>query len=135
MYQFTIADLTTYDACELSARVAALELHLGRYVPSDELVSMNIWASVTPYTTDLIWALRVRSEGAELAVQFTKYCSERANLLAPEHPNNKHIYRYAADVAADDACYAYTYARSAYAAYAAYAERQHLREYLLELYK
>jgi hypothetical protein len=89
MYVFSINDLVSFNACELPERVHALEVYLGRYVENDELIPMAVWAQITPYTLDLIWALRISDEGLELAIKFANYCATQATELAAQYPGNQ----------------------------------------------
>ena len=76
-YAFSIADLYKYEACCLDERVADLEDHLGREVPKNEDIPMSVWAEFTESELDLIWALRCRPEGADIAAQVARRVANR----------------------------------------------------------
>lgn len=76
-YAFSISDLRLNGACSLDFRIIDLENHLNRDVPEEENIPMPVWAEITLHVVDLIWALRVRPEGAVIAAEVARRAAAR----------------------------------------------------------
>jgi hypothetical protein len=76
MITISIADLTTWEACDLPSRVAAIRAHLARDIADDEQIPLTTWAEVTPDLDDLIWAMGRTPAGRAFLAGFACDCAE-----------------------------------------------------------
>lgn len=116
MNTISAAALRWHTECDLSARIAALEGHLGCAVPPEKHVPFAVWAEVTPDTRDLFRLLRVLPDGRKIAIEVAIRAATRAADVAARCPgpaiadharaSADQAARYAAADAAREAAYA-----------------------------
>jgi hypothetical protein len=147
MITLSIKTLREHETCALDARIAALAAHLGRRPTDDEPVPFVTWAEVTPFISDMIWALQCVDRGDRVAAEVARRAAARArgyaraNIRAADDANDAAANAANAACAVDPSTVTYAAACAAdcascaaeNAGYSCSAERAAQRADILEL--